>query len=73
MALITDCLRKGEFTWTKHAKEAFNLIKKKLTGLSYAILIFLKVLEVTCDASSVQVLLDVLYFSISIRSCVSSY
>lgn len=28
---ITECLKKGEFTWTKAATQAFEQIKRKIT------------------------------------------
>ena len=51
MPPITDCLRKGAFTWIKPATGAFNLIKKKMTDASVLRhLDFSKVFEVAYDA-----------------------
>ena len=42
MAPITDCIRKGEFSWTKSAAKSFDEIKIKMTEapVLYASLIF---------------------------------
>eukprot|EP00268_Persea_americana_P015538 TRINITY_DN17212_c0_g2_i1.p1 TRINITY_DN17212_c0_g2~~TRINITY_DN17212_c0_g2_i1.p1 ORF type:complete len:105 (+),score=16.65 TRINITY_DN17212_c0_g2_i1:1-315(+) len=34
MALITKCLKKGEFSWTSSATRAFEEIKRKITEVS---------------------------------------
>lgn len=56
MALITDCLKKGEFLWPSLANEAFKEIKERMaTTLVLRHLDFNKVFEVACDASSIGI------------------
>ena len=56
MAPITNCLKKGEFKWTKSADRAFDEIEEKLTTASaLRFPDFSKVFEVTFDASGVDI------------------
>ncbi|KAK8936663.1 hypothetical protein KSP39_PZI012026 [Platanthera zijinensis] len=56
MAPITDCTKKGEFTWTKSATYALERIKKLMTEAPVLRLPdFSKVFELTCDASGVGI------------------
>ena len=51
MALITDCLKKEEFEWTKAAAKAFREIKERMTEAPVMRLSdFTEVLKITCDA-----------------------
>ena len=53
---MTDCIRKGDFVWTKAASKAFHELKKKMTEAPVLRLLdFSKAFEVTCDASGVGI------------------
>ena len=52
MSPITDCMKQGEFVWTKAAVKAFNEVKQKMTEAPpMRLLDFTKPFEVECDAS----------------------
>ena len=52
MALITSCLKKGQFVWRKATLKAFEEIKQwMIEAPILGLLDFSKVFEVTCDAS----------------------
>jgi len=56
MALITDCLKREEFEWTKAAAKAFREIKERMTEAPVMRLPdFTKVFEITFDASGVGI------------------
>lgn len=56
MALVTDCMRKGEFTWSKFVAWAFTKIKTKMTeALVIRLPDFSKVFEIACDASGIGI------------------
>ena len=49
---ITDCMKQGEFVWTKAAAKAFNEVKQKMTEAPVMRLPdFTKPFEVECDAT----------------------
>jgi hypothetical protein len=51
MAPITDCMKQGEFKWSKAATRAFGEVKKKMTEAHVMRLPdFTKLFEVKCDA-----------------------
>ena len=56
MSPITDCMKQGEFIWTKAATKAFNEVKQKMTeALIMRLLDFTKPFEVKCDASGIGI------------------
>jgi hypothetical protein len=56
MSPIIDCLKQGEFKWSKGANRAFEEVKKKMTeALVMRLPDFTKVFEVECDASGVGI------------------
>ena len=53
---ITECLKGGDFKWTKEADESFDLVKRKITTVPVLIILdFHEVFEVDCDASNVGI------------------
>ena len=53
---ITDCMKQGEFVWTKAAAKAFNEVKQKMTKAPVMRLLdFSKPFEVECDASDIGI------------------
>ena len=51
MSPITDCMKQGEFVWTKATTKAFNEVKPKMTEAPLMRLPdFTKPFEVECDA-----------------------
>lgn len=56
MALITNCLKKGEFLWTKAASRAIVDFKHKMTDAPILRQLDLsKVFEVYCDALGMKI------------------
>nr|ABD63096.1 Gag-pol polyprotein, putative [Asparagus officinalis] len=56
MVPITDCLKKGEFEWSKAATKAFVEIKQRISQAPVMRLPdFFKVFEITCDASGIDI------------------
>ena len=53
---IIDCMKQGEFNWTKIAAKAFNEVKQKMTE-AYVICLpdFTKPFEVECGASDLGI------------------
>ena len=55
-APISNCLKKGDFEWTKSAQEALDKIKEFITQAPVLRLLdFSKNYELTCDASNVGI------------------
>ena len=53
---MIDCIRKGDFVWTKAASEAFQELKKKMTEAPVLRLPdFSKAFKVACDAFGVRI------------------
>jgi len=51
MVPITDCSKKGEFSWSRSVAKAFVEFKKRMViVLVMCLFDFSKVFEVTCDA-----------------------
>ena len=56
MSPITDCMKQGEFVWTKATAKAFNEVKQKMTeALVMHLLDFFKPFEVECDALGIGI------------------
>ena len=57
MSPITDCMKQGEFVWTKAAAaKAFNEVKQKMSeALVMRLPDFTKPFKVECDASSIGI------------------
>ena len=56
MSPITDCMKQGEFVWTKAATKAFNEVKQKMTEAPVMHLPnFTKPIEVECDALGIGI------------------
>ena len=56
MALITDCLKKGEFAWSNVTAKAFVKIKARMISAPVMRLSdFSKIFEVACDASGIGI------------------
>ena len=56
VAPMTDCIRKGDFVWTKAASRAFQELKERMTEAPVLRLPdFSKPFEVACDASGIGI------------------
>ena len=56
MSPITDCMKQGEFVWTKAAAKAFNEVKQRMIEAPVMRLPnFTKPFEVKCDASGIGI------------------
>ena len=56
MSPIIDCMKQGEFVWTKAATKAFNEVKQKMTEAPIMRLPdFTKPFEVECDALGIGI------------------
>ena len=56
MSPIIDCMKQGEFVWTKAATKAFNEVKQKMTETPVMSLPdFTKPFEMECDASGIGI------------------
>ena len=56
MSLITDCMKQGEFVWTKAAAKAFNEVKQKMIEAPVMHLPnFIKPFKVECDATGIGI------------------
>ena len=56
MSPIIDCMKQGEFVWTKATAKAFNEVKQKMTEAPVMRLLdFTNHFEVECDASGIDI------------------
>ena len=56
MSPITDCMKQGEFVWTKAAAKAFNEVKQRMIEAPVMRLPnFTKPFEVECDALGIGI------------------
>ena len=56
MSPIIDCMKQGEFVWTKATAKAFNEVKQKMTEAPVMRLLdFTNPFEVECDASGIGI------------------
>ena len=81
MSPITDCMKQGEFVWTKAAAKAFTEVKQKMIEAPIMRLHnFTKPFEVECDASGIgiggvlsQVRHPIAYFSEQLNDTKQKY